>query len=94
MAAPPLCGIHRQNCLISNTTITITHGIRKLYQGADRVLYISSSIQFFQSTPPVYFGAEFPGAAVDIFHIVRIGSGDRVSHLGVVFRIGQITVVI
>ena len=38
--------------------------------------------------------AEFPGAAVDIFHIVRIGGGDRVSHLGVVFRIGQITVVI
>ena len=31
---------------------------------------------------------------VDIFHIVRIGGGDRVSHLGVVFRIEQITVVI
>ena len=80
--AVPLCGIHRQNCLISNTTITITHGIRKLYQGADRVLYISGSIQFFLKVLlRCIFGAEFPGAAVDIFHIVRIGGGDRVAHV-------------
>ena len=69
--------------------------MRKLYQGADRVLYISGSIQFFLKVLlRCIFGAEFPGVAVDLVHIVRIGSCDRVSHLGVVFRIGQITVVI
>ena len=31
---------------MSNTTITIPHGVRKFYQGADRVLYISGFIQF------------------------------------------------
>ena len=46
---------------------------------------------FPESTPPVYLRCGVPGAAVDIFHIVRIGGGDRVSHLGVVFKIGQIT---
>ena len=39
--AVPLCGVHRQNCIIASTTITITHGIRKIYQGTDRILSTS-----------------------------------------------------